>query len=198
MPRPGSDTRVMTRALGIALIVVVAVTAVGCSTSSAPSASQAAATPSPGVVVATATPSIVPTASPTAPASATTGGAGVETPPDAVLSVDGGDPVEGQLGTYVWAGGGSDGPWLPGAPVAAATGEILGLTLSPDLDISEWSAVLAPASSLDGTGRMEAGGGTGPGPVLIPTPDPGAWTLAVMIRFGDLGSATWFWRLDVS
>jgi hypothetical protein len=131
-------------------------------------------------------------------ATASAGGAGVETPPDAALAVEGGDPVEGQLGTYLWAGGGSDSPWLPGAPIAAATGEVLLLTLSPDLAASEWSAVLAPASSPDGSGRFEAGAGTGPGPVTIQTPDAGAWTLALTIRFGDLGSATWFWRLDVS
>lgn len=190
MPRPGS-------AIGLAATVLIAVvaTAVGCTASTTPSASQAAETPSPRSEVAT-TPPVAPTQTPSATASA--GGAGVETPPDAALAVEGGDPVEGQLGTYIWAGGGSDSPWLPGAPVAAVTGEVLLLTLSPDLAASEWSAVLARASSPDGSGRFEVGAGAGPGPVTIQTPDAGAWTLALTIRFGDLGSATWFWRLDVS
>lgn len=194
MPARGPIARV---AAGAAVVFLVA-TAGGCTTASAPSASQTAGLPSPSAVPAIE--SVLPTVAPPSMASTTasTGGAGVETPPDAVLSVEGGDPVEGQLGTYVWAGGGSDSPWLPGSPVAAATGEVLSLTLSPDLDVSAWSAVLAPASSPDGSGRLEAGGGTGPGTVTIQTPDPGAWTLAVTIRFGDLGSATWFWRLDVS
>lgn len=190
MPRPGSLVGVAATAL-----IAVVVTAAGCTASTAPSASQATATTSPSAVTTT-TPQVAPAETSSATASA--GGAGVETPPDAALAVEGGDPVEGQLGTYLWAGGGSDSPWLPGAPVAAATGEVLLLTLSPDLAASEWSAVLAPASSPDGSGRFEAGAGTGPGPVTIQTPDTGAWTLALTIRFGDLGSATWFWRLDVS
>lgn len=191
MPTPGSRT-IIGRMVERTGMVVIAATVIACSTPSAPAASEAAVSASPSVVEAATTPSARPT-----PSAAPTGGTGVGTPPDAALAVDGGDPVEGQLGTYVWADGGSDSPWLPGAPVAAATGEILGLTLSPDLGISDWSAALAPASSLDGTGRIQVGSGTGPGPVRIPTPDPGAWTLAVTIRFGDLGSATWFWRLDV-
>ena len=37
-------------------------------------------------------------------------------PPAATLAVEGGDPVAGQLGSFTWNGGGSDSPWLPGAP----------------------------------------------------------------------------------
>ena len=36
-------------------------------------------------------------------------------PPDAELAAEGGDPVTGQLGTYIWAGAGSDSPWLRGS-----------------------------------------------------------------------------------
>ena len=36
-------------------------------------------------------------------------------PPTAALAVEGGDPTDGQLGTYTWGEGGSDAPWLPGA-----------------------------------------------------------------------------------
>ena len=39
---------------------------------------------------------------------------GRDAPPDALLAAEGGDPVAGQLGTYVWFESGSDSPWLPG------------------------------------------------------------------------------------
>ena len=58
-------------------------------------------------------------------------------PPDAgraaaaSLAVEGGDPVAGSLGSYTWAGGGSDSPWLPGAPMRVGSGERLRLTLAP-------------------------------------------------------------------
>ena len=35
------------------------------------------------------------------------------------LAAEGGDPGQ-QLGTYIWGDGGSDGPWLPGAPSRGA------------------------------------------------------------------------------
>ena len=49
-------------------------------------------------------------------------------PPAASLAVEGGDPVTGQLGTFTWGDGGSDSPWLPGAPIAVGTGEQLTVT----------------------------------------------------------------------
>jgi hypothetical protein len=61
--------------------------------------------------------------------------AGRDAPPDAVLAAEGGDPVTGQLGTYVWLQTGSDAPWLPGAPLTVGTGEPLTVGLVPDGDI---------------------------------------------------------------
>lgn len=116
-------------------------------------------------------------------------------PPVVALHVEGGDPVAGRLGTYDWAGGGSDSPWLPGSPIRAVSGERLAAIVRPDTAILGWSAVLAPSSSADGVGA--AGAGRGNGAVTITVPVAGSWTLAVTIDFGDLGSATYFWRLEV-
>ena len=51
-------------------------------------------------------------------------------PPAAALAVEGGDPVTGQLGTFTWGDGGSDSPWLPGAPIAVGTGEQLTVSIA--------------------------------------------------------------------
>ncbi|MEA2610414.1 MAG: hypothetical protein QOG32_140 [Chloroflexota bacterium] len=59
-----------------------------------------------------ASPSVPPTASSTQP-------------PDAALAAEGGDPVIGQLGSFTWGAGGSDSPWLPGAPLVVGVGERL-------------------------------------------------------------------------
>ena len=155
--------------------------------SAAPSSTVA---PSPSI-----SPVAAATGSPTpSPASAGTPRPGLEVPPLADLAVDGGDPVAGQLGTYVWRSGGSDAPWLPGAPIRAATGEVLTVSLVPDLRASGWSALLAPAAG-DGTGAAPVGAGAGP--LDMTAPASGTWTLAVTIEFGDRGTATWFWRLEV-
>ena len=119
----------------------------------------------------------------------------VRSPPIGTLTGEGGDPVAGQLGTYTWDGGGSDSPWLPGAPIAAARGEVLRMTLLPDITVADWSAVIAPAANGDERGALNVG--AGPGPIQIVAPAPGAWTLAVTVRGEGRGSATWFWRLDV-
>ena len=140
--------------------------------------------------VAVASESPTPTPAPTG-----TPRPGTEVPPIADLAVDGGDPVAGQLGTYVWGGGGSDSPWLPGTPIRAATGEVLTVSLVPDPRVTGWSALLAPAAAGDGTGATTVGAGAGP--LDVPAPGSGTWTLAVTIDFGDRGTATWFWRLEV-
>lgn len=180
MPTFGSGlTRVALPILVLGLI--------GCA---APRASSpvAAAEPSASYVPA---PSSVPSATP-APSD---DGAGIATPPPARLNVDGGDPVPGQLGTYTWADGGSDSPWLPGAPITAGTGETLSVTLPPDVVLSGWSAVLAPAANTGGEGAIQVG--SGPAAMDVVAPAAGAWTLAVTIEFGDLGRATYFWLLEI-
>jgi hypothetical protein len=132
---------------------------------------------------------------PTATVAPATGRPGIEAPPDAELSVEGGDPVTGRLGTFVWGGGGSDSPWLPGPPIRAATGETMRVTLSPDVVVSGWSGLLASAANTGGEGAVTTGSGSAV--MDVTAPGAGSWTLAVTITFGDLGSATYSWLLEV-
>jgi len=144
---------------------------------------------------ATPTPASVATGAPTATGLPSVGKPGIEAPPEAELSVEGGDPVTGQLGTFVWGTGGSDSPWLPGTPIRAGAGETLRVTPASDVATSGWSALLAPAANTGGEGAVNAGSGSAV--VDVTAPKAGSWTLAVTIAFGDLGSATYFWLLEV-
>lgn len=143
-----------------------------------------------------------PAASPASPASpAVSRGpsptdAGRDAPPDALLAAEGGDPVAGQLGTYVWLEAGSDAPWLPGAPIAVGAGEPLTVSLVPDGDIRTWAAryVLADAGAPDGAASLGEGAGS-PG---FAAPGPGSWTVEVFVEFAaGAGNAHYFWRLEV-
>ncbi len=97
------------------------------------------------------------------PSTATTTGAPGPTadlsaePPAATLSVEGGDPVAGQLGSFTWNGGGSDSPWLPGAPLSIGAGERLTALLAGGVAVDTWSARSAPAGSSDGADALEPG-----------------------------------------
>lgn len=117
-------------------------------------------------------------------------------PPAASLAAEGGDPVVGQLGTYTWGETGSDAPWLPGAPIQAATGEPLAVTLEPDVAVTAWGARRVPAGADGPEGSIEVGSGSG-APAMA-APEPGSWTLVVTIEFADgAGTANYFWQLDV-
>jgi hypothetical protein len=140
---------------------------------------------------------VTPTFTPIPSASATLGSSALaDRPPDALLSSEGGDPVAGQLGSYTWAGGGSDSPWLPGAPIAVGRGEPLQITLQPATAVASWAARRNPATATSGSGATALGEGTAV--IAFPAPGPGAWTVEVTIRFTGGGSATYAWRLDVS
>jgi hypothetical protein len=121
---------------------------------------------------------------------------GRDVPPDARLAAEGGDPVLGQLGSYVWLETGSDAPWLPGAPVAVGAGEPLTVHFEPDGEITAWRARYAPADQSDPQGAQALGEGAGA--PAFPAPAIGSWTVEVAIDFGPgVGSASYFWRLDV-
>ena len=77
-----------------------------------------------------------------------------DAPPAARLTAEGGDPVTGQLGTYTWAGAGSDSPWLHGAPLAVGHGEPLTLAFHPAIDIATWRARYVPVTADDPTGAI--------------------------------------------
>ena len=141
----------------------------------------------------TATPTAIPPAS--APPPSTTPSIPAQ-PPDASLSAEGGDPVVGQLGSYIWADGGSDSPWLPGSPIRVGTGEPLTVSLAAGAAIDEWAARRVRAGTSNGTGAVALGSG-GP-PATFAAPAPGTWSVQVVIRFaGGLGSATYYWQVDV-
>ena len=101
--------------LALAIMVVLA----GCG---GPATSPIASGAPTATSATTASSEVVPDASgapptPTAVAATTippSSVAGVAEPPVASLAAEGGDPVVGQLGSYIWADGGSDAPWLPG------------------------------------------------------------------------------------
>jgi hypothetical protein len=127
---------------------------------------------------------------PSPPASAAVG------PPAASLSAEGGDPVAGQLGSFTWADGGSDSPWLPGSPVAVAAGEPVSVTVADGVPVATWSARRVPAGTSDGAGAV--GLGSGPALVTFAAPGPGSWSVQVDVTFaGGLGSAAYYWQLTV-
>jgi len=115
-------------------------------------------------------------------------------PPAASLAAEGGDPVAGQLGSYTWLTGGSDSPWLPGAPIDVGAQEPLTVTIGDGVAVVEWSARRTTAGSTSGTGAVSLGRG-GP-PVAFAAPGPGTWSVQVTIRFADdLGSASYYWQI---
>lgn len=131
------------------------------------------------------------TASPTRSLTPVGGG-----PPAAWLGVDGGDPVEGALGSYTWGDGGSDSPWLRGAPIDVGAGESLLVTTRPDVPVETWTARYAPVTATDPSGARALGLGRG-----VPTFEPpptGTWTIEVRIAFADdAGDATYAWAVTV-
>lgn len=122
--------------------------------------------------------------------------AGRDAPPDAVLATEGGDPVAGQLGTYLWLETGSESPWLPGAPLKVGGGEPLAMRLVPDGDIGGWRARYVPAGAPGPEGTIVLGEGSGN--PSFDAPGPGTWTVEVYVEFAaGVGDASYFWRLEV-
>lgn len=182
------------RGSGMAILCLAQLTT-AC-TAARPGASAAGSVP---LAVASAVPSAVASivvsavASPTVEASQSPSSA---EPPTASLAAEGGDPVVGQLGSFTWNGGGSDSPWLPGAPLAVGAGERLTVTLTGGVGSADWSARRVPAGTANGSGAVGLGGG--PAPVAFAAPGPGSWSVQVLVRFaGGLGSAAYYWQFTV-
>lgn len=145
---------------------------------------------------ATATPPAAATPADVTPTEAPARTAPAGEPPIAWLSVEGGDPVAGQLGSFTWGGGGSDSPWLPGAPIAVGAGEPATVTLDPAVRISSWRAryVLSTADGPDGA--LTLGNGIGTPAFLVPP--TGSWTVEMHVVFADgLGDASYAWQLTI-
>jgi hypothetical protein len=167
--------------LGALISVLVAVTAVAtCSAPRQPLESPASPSPSPVV------------ADPSDRASGTVAAG----PPVAAVAAQGGDPTDGQLGTYTWGDGGSDAPWLPGARIAVGAGEPLTVTFRPETTIGRWSARTVPASADGPAGATILAHGSGR-PQFI-APGGGTWTVEVRVVFANAaGEASYFWQLAV-
>ncbi|MEO6207556.1 MAG: hypothetical protein ABIP77_06345 [Candidatus Limnocylindrales bacterium] len=122
--------------------------------------------------------------------------AGIDSPPDALLAAEGGDPVMGQLGTNSWKNGGSDAPWLRGAPISVGAGEPLALTFLPGFDVASWRTWYVPADSDGQSGGPSLGEGVGQ--PAFRAPEAGTWTVVVTVTFREEnGQADYYWRLDV-
>ena len=162
--------------VGAAILVGVVI---GCGPgATAPQASPAS--PVPSVATAAASPTV----------------AGRDAPPDALLAAEGGDPVAGQLGTYLWFETGSDSPWLPGAPLTVGAGEPLTADLQPDGDIATWAARYSPAATTRPDVAASLADGTG-SPAFA-APGRGTWTVELFVEFAaGAGNAHYFWRLQV-
>ncbi len=186
--RSRSSMGVATAALGI---VFLAGMALACSPAVSPGSGSA--TPPGAWAVASPTHSALSGGPPTDGPSTVPGR---DSPPEAFLAAEGGDPVAGQLGTYVWLETGSDSPWLPGAPLAVGAGEPLTLSLMPEGEIRAWSARHVPAAAGGPEGATSLGEGIGS--PRFTAPGPGAWTVEVFVEFAaGAGDASYFWRVRV-
>jgi hypothetical protein len=148
-----------------------------------------------GTPSSTPTPDDPSTSTPRAPAPQATTIAPAVVPPVGRLAAEGGDPVSGQLGTYVWRDAGSDSPWLPGAPVKVGAGEPLTVTFDPAIGVASWRARLVPADADDPDGATLLGQGVGD--PAFQAPGPGSWTVEVHVAF-EAGDASYFLRFDVT
>ena len=186
-------SRLRASASWVLVTAVAAATAIGCSTageSALESAKASGAGPAATPVVPT-TVSVPSNARPThSPASA-------DAPPPASMSAEGGDPVVGQLGSYTWADGGSDSPWLPGSPMAVGAGEPLTVRLAAPAGVADWTATRVAAGTTDGSGAVVLAVAEGE-PIRFIAPAAGRWSVQVQVRFGG-GSdrAAYYWRIDV-
>jgi hypothetical protein len=130
------------------------------------------------------------------PSGSPSGEPAIPEPPAASIGVEGGDPVVGELGSFGWQNSGSDSPWLPGSPIHVGSGERLTLSLAEPLALASWTAARVPADDRDGQ-SVGLGEGSG-GPVAFDAPPPGTWSVQVTLWFaGNLGSAAWYWRIEV-
>ncbi|HEV7605658.1 MAG TPA: hypothetical protein VGO15_11860, partial [Candidatus Limnocylindrales bacterium] len=102
----------------------------------------------------------------------------------------------GQLGSFTWGAGGSDSPWLPGAPLIVGVGERLTVSFAGAVGVVAWSARRVKAGSSDGAGAVGLGSGTAT--VAFTAPGPGTWSVQLTVDYGaGLGTATYYWKLTV-
>ena len=199
--RPTTFTSLAVLALSLLTVGCTAPAAASSPPGSAAVAAASASAPplaaSPTPTAASTAPTIERSAAPSTGSPTATGTTAADGPPAASLRVEGGDPVVGQVGSFTWAGGGSDSPWLPGARIRVGAGERLSLALAPATAIGLWAARRVAPGTLDGAGAVSLGEGRGE-PIAFAAPGPGTWSVQVAVRFaGELGSATYYWQVEV-
>jgi hypothetical protein len=156
---------------------------------------QAGAPSSPAITTASPTHDVVAVPSGT-PGPTVASSAPAAVLPAATLAAEGGDPVAGQLGSFTWLDGGSDSPWLPGAPISVGSGEPLTISLGDGAAVDSWTARRVAAGTTDGAAAVLLGEGRAP--MAFRAPASGTWSTQVTIRFsGGLGDAAYYWRIDV-
>ena len=70
-------------------------------------------------------------------------------------------------------------------------------TLADGVPVNDWTAKRVPAGTTDGSGAVAIGDGAAP-PITFTAPAPGAWSVQVVVTFGDdLGSAAYYWAVTV-
>ena len=183
----------MWRWITVRWLVILAIVALGVAacTGSAASLEATAASPAASATASLAIPSTGSSTTSDRPAPSR------GEPPQATLAAEGGDPVAGTLGSFTWGDGGSDSPWLPGAPIAVAPGEPLTVHLADDVPIVDWTAKRDAATTADGIGAVAIATG-GAALVSFPALPPGAWSVQLVITFGDgLGSGAYYWTVTV-
>jgi hypothetical protein len=86
---------------------------------------------------------------------------------------------------------------LPGKPLHVGPGERLTLSVGGGVGVDTWTAVRVPAGVTDGVGAVTLASEAAR-PISFPVPAPGSWSVQVTLQFaGGLGSATYYWRIDV-
>jgi len=122
-------------------------------------------------------------------------------PPVATLTVPGGPPIEGDVGTYSWDGFASDAPWLPGGdPVHVPADILASIRFPPGTEISTWTVAYAPLPASGpadpAAARVQARSITAE--VDFPAPPAGAWSVRLWAEFPGHGQVGYFWRFEVS
>jgi hypothetical protein len=119
-------------------------------------------------------------------------------PPDGRLSVEGGDPVVGELGSWSWLNAGSDAPWLPGNPIHVGAGEQLTFRMAKPVGIANWQVRRVPPSSVPGDDGVVGMAEGSAGPIAFAAPPRGKWSVAVDVLFADnRGGAVYYWAVTV-
>jgi hypothetical protein len=71
------------------------------------------------------------------------------------------------------------------------------MALAAPVAIASWQVSRVLPGNHDGVGAISMGEGSGQ-PVAFPAPPAGTWSVEVRVGFaGNLGSAAYYWRMDV-